>query len=53
MVAPIHHFLVVRQYVFPIDACDELSHVTSDSFSDPGVAAYEGSVALSSTPDGL
>ena len=50
-VAPIHHFLVVRQYVFPIDAWDELSHVTSDPVS-AGVTAYTPSAALRRTPDG-
>ena len=38
-VAPIHHFLVFRQYVVEIDACDELSHFTSDPVS-AGVTAY-------------
>ena len=37
-VAPIHHFLVVRQYVVPIDAWDELSHFTSAPVS-AGVTA--------------
>ena len=41
-VAPIHHFLVLSQYIVPIDAWDELSHFTSDPVS-AGVTAYAAS----------